>query len=55
MNNRATTLAIILGTIGVLFFMSIGFRLLPNNYAAFAGVACFMLAAMVRRIAAQKK
>jgi hypothetical protein len=52
---QANTIAIILGTIGILFFISIGFSIFPNKYAAFAGVACFMLAAMVRRIAAQKK
>ena len=55
MNNQATTLAIILGTVGVLFFISLGLQILPNKYAAFGGIACFMLAAMVRRIAAQKK
>lgn len=51
MTNQTTkTIAIILSTIGVLFFISTGFSLLPWNIAVFAGIACFLVAGMVRRL-----
>lgn len=51
MTNQTTkTVAIILSTIGVLFFISTGFSLLPWNISVFAGIACFIVAGMVRRL-----
>lgn len=52
---NTNTLAIILGTLGVIFMVSTGFQILPWNWAVFLGVVCFVLAWMVRRLAAQKK
>ena len=49
MQNRAQVVAMILGTIGVLFMMAMAFKILPANYAIFAGVACFIVAGAVRR------
>ncbi|HEV2762001.1 MAG TPA: hypothetical protein VGV38_03320, partial [Pyrinomonadaceae bacterium] len=46
------TAAIILSTLGVLFMIAMAFGvLLPRTYALFFGVACFILAGMVGRIA----
>ncbi len=47
---KANNLSIILGTLGVLFFISTGFNLFPFKYAAFLGVACFIVAGMSRRL-----
>ena len=55
MNNQSNLIAIVLSTLGVLFFMAMAFKILPQNYAIFAGIACFILAGMVKRLAAQKK
>jgi hypothetical protein len=52
---NTTTWAIILTTIGIIFFIAMAFRILPSNYALFAGVACFILAGMVRRIGRQRE
>jgi len=49
MQNRAQVVAMILGTIGVLFMMAMAFRILPANLAIFAGVACFIIAGAVKR------
>ena len=49
MQNRAQVIAMILGTIGVLFMMAMAFRILPTNFAIFAGVACFIVAGAVKR------
>ncbi len=44
--------AIILSTLGVLFMMAMAFGvLLPRSYSLFLGVACFILAGMVGRLA----
>lgn len=55
MNNQANLIAIVLSTLGILFFMAMAFKILPQNYATFAGVACFILAGMVKRLLAPKK
>lgn len=47
---KANNVSIVLGTIGVLLFISTGFNLFPFKYAAFLGVACFILAGMSRRL-----
>ena len=51
MTNQTTkTVAIILSTVGVLLMISTGFSILPWNIAVFAGIACFIVAGMVRRM-----
>ena len=55
MFNNPNILAIILGTLGVIFMLAMAFQILSWNWAIFLGVSCFMLAAMMRRISAQKK
>lgn len=52
---NTNTLAIILGTLGVIFMVSTGFQILPWKWAVFLGIACFFLAGMVRRIGMQQK
>lgn len=47
---EANSLAIVFSTIGILFFISFGLQLLPFKYAIFGGVACFIVAGMVRRL-----
>jgi len=47
--NWSQLVAMILGTIGILFIMAMAFQIMPSNYAIFAGVACFIVAGAVRR------
>ena len=54
MNDKANLTAIVLGTLGVLFFMAMAFNILPKNLAIFAGIACFIIAGAVKRLATQK-
>lgn len=54
MNLNANTMAVILSTLGVLFRMAMASSIMPLNVAIFAGVACFILAGAVKRMAAQK-
>ena len=49
MRNWTQVAAMILGTIGILFMMAMAFKILPANYAIFAGVACFIIAGAVKR------
>ena len=53
MNNNAKIAAILLTTLGVLFFIAMAFQVMPGKYALFGGVACFILAGAVRRIMRQ--
>ncbi|MBL8207044.1 MAG: hypothetical protein JNM09_22615 [Blastocatellia bacterium] len=54
MNNQTSkTVAMILTTVGVLFMISTAFSLLPWNIAVFAGIACFIVAGLVRRMGKQ--
>ena len=55
MNDKANIISVILGTLGVLFMMAMAFSIMPTNLAIFAGVACFILAGAVKRIAAQRE
>ena len=55
MANNSQTLAIILGTLGVVFMVASGFQIMPWKWAIFLGVSCFMFAAMMRRIAANNR
>ena len=54
MSDRANLVAVVLGTLGVLCFMAMAFNILPKNLAIFAGIACFIIAGAVKRMAAQK-
>jgi hypothetical protein len=54
MSDKANLTALVLGTLGVLFFMAMAFNVLPKNMAIFAGIACFIIAGAVKRMAAQK-
>jgi hypothetical protein len=54
-NQNSRTIALILMAVGVLFMISTGFRLLPWNIAVFAGIACFILAGLVRRLGKQQE
>lgn len=47
---NVSSIAIVLGTAGVLFMIAMAFGVLPFNLALFAGVACLILAGMVKRI-----
>ena len=49
MQNWSQVVAMILGTMGILFIMAMAFKILPANYAIFAGVACFIIAGAVKR------
>ena len=55
MVNQSETLAIVMGTLGVLFMIASGFQIMPWKWAIFLGVACFILAGMMRRVAANNK
>lgn len=49
-HHKANVITIALATLGTLFFISTGFNLMPFKYAAFAGIACYVLAGAVRRV-----
>lgn len=51
MNDRSNIIATVLGTVGVLFFMAMAFSILPSKLAIFSGIACFILAGTVKKIA----
>lgn len=55
MENKARTMTIVFSTLGLIFMMAMAFQVLPYKYAIFAGVSCFFLAGMCRRIMAQRK
>jgi hypothetical protein len=40
------TLAVALSAVGVVFMLSLAFPVMPNNYALFAGTACFVLSGL---------
>lgn len=49
-NKQAKALAIVFSTIGILFFVGMGLSVLPFKWAIFGGVACFIVAGMIRRL-----
>jgi hypothetical protein len=49
MNNRLQLVSMVLVTMGILFIMAMAFKIMPANYAIFAGVACFIIAGAVKR------
>jgi hypothetical protein len=53
-NPQANLIAVVLGTLGALFFIAMGLGVMPGKWAIFAGIACFILAGMTRRLAGQK-
>jgi hypothetical protein len=46
----ANTVAHVIRTIGVLFFVAMAFSLMSWKYAIFAGTACMIIAPVVRRL-----
>jgi hypothetical protein len=51
MNEKEAKMAAMgLTTIGILFFIAMAFQVLPYKYAIFGGVACFIIAGLVRRL-----
>ncbi|MEW6207811.1 MAG: hypothetical protein AB1631_05550 [Acidobacteriota bacterium] len=50
MEERAKIMSIVFSTLGLIFFMAMAFQVLPYKYAIFAGVSCFFLAGMCRRL-----
>ena len=55
MITHSETLAIILGTLGVVFMVASAFQIMPWNWAIFLGLVCFFAAAMMRRIAGNNR
>ena len=55
MNYNTNHFAIILSVFGTLFFISSGLGILPWKYAAFAGIACYIIAGASKRFAQQNK
>ncbi|MCI0487596.1 MAG: hypothetical protein L0229_13475 [Blastocatellia bacterium] len=53
--DKANVIAMMVMTLGIIFFIAMAFGVMPRNYALFAGVSCFIIATMVRRISVQKK
>jgi hypothetical protein len=51
MNDKSNIISTVLGTLGVLFFMAMAFGILPTKLAIFSGIACFILAGTVKKIA----
>jgi hypothetical protein len=51
----ANTVAHLIRVIGVLCFIAIGIGLWRWQYGAFAGIACFMLAPVVRQLLVSNK
>ena len=46
----ANTVAHLIRTVGVLFYIAMAFSLMPWKYAIFAGTACMIIAPVVRRL-----
>lgn len=53
MSDKINVIATVLGTLGILFFMAMAFSILPGKLATFAGIACFIIAGAVKRLAGQ--
>lgn len=53
MEDKAKILSIVFSTLGLIFFVAMAFQVLPYKYAIFAGVSCFFLAGMCRRLRRQ--
>lgn len=50
----ASTIAKILGIVGVLFMLAMAFDMMPRKYALFAGIACFVVAGSMWGIAGRR-
>ncbi len=51
-NKTAKTISVILGALGIIFILIMAFDLLPGkgNIMLFVGVACFIIAGVIRNI-----
>ena len=51
-NKTAKTISVILGALGIIFILILAFDLLPGkgNIMLFVGVACFIIAGVIRNI-----
>lgn len=47
---QANSVAHLIRLIGVLFFIAMSFQVITWKYAMFGGVACFIIAPVVRRL-----
>ena len=51
---NANAVAHIIRVVGVLFFIAMAFQIITWKYAMFGGVACFIVAPVVRKIISGK-
>ncbi len=51
---QANMVAHLVRTIGVLFFIAMAFQVLTWKYAMFGGVACFIIAPVIRKMIADQ-
>ncbi len=49
-----STVATILGVVGILFMLTMAFGILPRNIALFLGIGSFIIAALLRTLAARR-
>lgn len=47
---QANSIAHLIRLVGVLFFIAMSFQVMTWKYAMFCGVACFIIAPVVRRL-----
>jgi hypothetical protein len=52
---QVETITHILWVLGVLFFIASGLAVMPKKYAVFAGIACFLIAPVVRRLGQERQ
>lgn len=48
--SQANMVAHLIRTIGVLFFIAMAFQIMTWKYAMFGGVACFIIAPVIRKM-----
>lgn len=51
---QANMVGHLIRTIGVLFFIAMAFQILTWKYAMFGGVACFIIAPVIRKMIADQ-
>ncbi len=47
---KANAVALVVRTIGILFFLAMAFRVMPFWWALFLGVACMIIAPAIRQL-----
>ncbi len=52
--NTANPLALILGVVGTLFILAMAFGIMPGKTALFLGIACYIIAGLVRTLAGRQ-